>query len=166
LPSLKRNIEVNDLGELVNVYECALGAETGEVAFTVGLDALNRIAAADVRDFRLVRLERLDRVVADSHPAMMKVDVEGGELGVLQGSKALLANPSLKVIELETVTSESAGILSSNGFERAYYDPFRRSLNRKPINLKSSNAVFVRDWPFVATRLVAAQKVEILGRMI
>ena len=60
---LKRNIAINNLEALVKVHERALGAEQGEVAFTVGLDTMNRIG------------------------------VEGAEEGVLQAASALLANP-------------------------------------------------------------------------
>ena len=163
---LERNIAVNGLDALVTVYECALGAEQGEVAFTVGLDTVNRIATASDNNFRMIRLERLDTVIAGSQPIMIKVDVEGSEEGVLQGAKTLLADPCLRVVELETVTPESANILSSHQFERAYYDPFSRSLNRDPISLKSSNSLFVRDRSFVAERLTTAKRVEILGRAI
>jgi FkbM family methyltransferase len=163
---LKRNIAVNSLDALVKVYECALGAEQGEVAFTVGLDTVNRIAAANDKNVRMIRLERLDTVIAGSQPYMIKVDVEGSEEGVLQGAKALLADPCLRVVELETVTLESASILNRNQFERAYYNPFSHSLDRDPINLKSSNSLFVRDWSFVATRLATAKRVEILGHRI
>ena len=164
--NLKRNIEVNSLHALVTTHECALGAEQGEVAFTVGLDSVNRIAAAYDKNFRMVRRERLDTLVIESQPIMIKIDVEGAEEGVLQGAKELLAKPSLKIVELETVTLESASILERNKFERAYYDPFSHSLNRNPINLRSINSLFVRDWSFVTARLAAGKKVKILGREI
>ena len=68
---------------------------------------------------------------------------------------------------METVTLESARILDKNQFEKAYYDPFCRSLSRKPIrNLNPSNSLFVRDLPFVSARLATAKEVEILGRKI
>lgn len=163
---LKRNIAVNSLDALVTVHECALGAEQGEVAFTVGLDTVNKIAAANDKNVRMVRQERIDAVIAGSQPIMIKVDVEGAEEGVLQGAQALPADPCLKVIELETVSPESASILKHNQFERAYYDPFHHSLDRDPIDLPSTNSLFVRDWSFVANRLATAKKVEILGRKI
>lgn len=163
---LKRNVAINSLDELVKVYECALGAEQGEVPFTVGLDTVNRIAAANDKNVRTIRVERLDTVIADSQPIMIKVDVEGTEEGVLQGADELLANPCLKVVELETVTLESASILKRNQFERAYYDPFCHRLHRDPINLKSSNFLFVRGWSFVSTRLATAKKIKVLDRKI
>jgi FkbM family methyltransferase len=163
---LKRNVEINKLETLVSVYECALGPEQGEVAFTVGLDTVNRIASADDKNIRMTRLERLDAIIVDSQPIMMKVDVEGAEEGVLYGAETLLANPCLKVIELETVTLSSADILTQNHFERAYYNPFSHELTRNPISLKSSNALFVRDWSFVGSRLASAKKVAIFDREI
>lgn len=163
---LKRNIELNKLGPLVKVYECALGPEQGETAFTVGLDTVNRIASTDDANVRMTRLEQLDALASDASPSMIKIDVEGAEEGVLLGGDALLANPSLKVIELETVTSGSANILSRNKFERAFYDPNSRQLHRQPIALKSSNSLFVRDWRFVQARLKSAAAVEIFGQRI
>ena len=127
---------------------------------------MNSIAAANDKNIRRVRQERLDTVIGDSQPIMLKIDVEGAEEDVLQGAKVLLAGPCLKVVELETVTSEGARLLDRNQFERAYYDPFCRKLDRKPIHLKSSNSLFVRDWSFVTTRLATAEKVEVFGRRI
>jgi FkbM family methyltransferase len=163
---LRRNIELNKLDSLVKIHECALGKEQGEIGFTIGLDTVNRIASSSDEKVRMTRLEQLDALVGNAAPSMLKIDVEGAEEGVLQGGLGLLANPCLKVIELETVTSESANLLNINEFERAYYDPFRRRLDRTPNALKSSNSLFIRDWPFVQTRLETAKSVEIFGRKI
>jgi hypothetical protein len=141
-----------------------LGAGQGGVEFTVGCDSVNRIATANGRNVRVVRLERLDAVIGNSEPIMIKVDVKGAEEGVLQGARALLVIRCLKVVELETVTSRSAIVLDENQFERAYCDPFCRTPNREPIHIKSSNPLFVRDWSFVSTRLATARRVEVLGR--
>jgi len=166
LRHLKRNIAVNTLDSLVTVSECALGSKQNEVPFTVGLDTMNRIAIANDKNVRMVRQERLDTLIGSSQPIMIKVDVEGAEEGVLEGAAVLLASQCLKVIQLETVTPESAHMLDENQFERAYYDPFSRRLDRKPIGPRSSNFLFVRDWPFVATRLATAGKIEVLDGRI
>jgi FkbM family methyltransferase len=166
LHHLKRNIAINELDSLVTVYECALGPTQGEVPFTVGLDTMNRVATANDKKVRIVRQDRLDKLVGTSQPIMIKMDVEGYEQNVLRGAEALLANPCLKVIELETVTPEIDYILLSNQFERAYYDPFSRQLDREPVDPKSWNSLFIRDRPFVETRLATAKKIEVLGRRI
>jgi FkbM family methyltransferase len=163
---LRRNIEINRLSERVQVHNCALGASKGDVAFTVGLDTLNRLATDSDEATRTVSMERLDEVVSDSNPVMMKVDVEGAELEVLLGAERVLANPSLSVIELETVSPKSATILLRHGFEIGWYDPFHRTLSRDSVGHSSSNKLFVRNWPFVTDRLQTARHVEILGRKI
>jgi FkbM family methyltransferase len=163
---LKKNIDVNRLSELVRVYECALGATRGDIAFTVGNDTVNRIATKSDTHIRMVRMERLDAIIVDSPPIMMKADVEGAELDVLLGAEKLLASPCLKVIELETVNIEISSVLARNGFERAFYEPFSRSLSRTASSRKTSNSLFVRDWSFVETRLKSAQEITILGRRI
>jgi FkbM family methyltransferase len=166
LRHLKRNIAINELGGLVTVYECALGPTQGEVPFTVGLDTVNKVAAANDKNVRIVHQEQLDNLIGASQPIMIKMDVEGSEEHVLRGAEALLANPCLKVIELETVTPEINHMMLSNQFERAYYDPFIRRLDREPVDPKSSNPLFIRDRPVVETRLVTAKKIEILDRWI
>jgi hypothetical protein len=97
---------------------------------------------------------------------MIKMDVEGYEEPVVQGARRLLTGDSLKVIELETLTAAIEATFDHHGFSRAYYDPFRRALTATPNDQQSSNAVFVRDWDFVAARLTAAPVVEVLGRSI
>jgi FkbM family methyltransferase len=166
LVHLKKNLEVNGLVDLVRVYECALGATRGKVDFTIGLDTVNRIATAKDTRTQTVRIERVDEIVLGSPPIMMKIDVEGAEADVLSGAERLLSDPSLKVIELETVSQQSARILGSQDFETACYDPFHRTLTRNPTSCKSSNSLFVRDWPFVADRLETARQIDVLGRRI
>ena len=163
---LKRNIEINNLNELVQVYECALGAGHGDVAFTVGLDTVNRIATSKDTKTRMVRIATLDEIAADSDPVMMKVDVEGAELEVLSGAERVLANPSLRIVELETLVPESAKILARHRFELSAYDPFHRKLSKNPTSRQSSNSLFVRDWQIVEDRLQTARPIEVLGRMI
>jgi len=83
----------------VRVLPYALGAQAGEVVFHRALDhpALSglRLRSAywgreATEEFR-VRMETLDRVVPQDLPlSFVKVDVEGGELGLLQGGTELL----------------------------------------------------------------------------
>jgi len=164
--ALKRNVAINGLDALVTVHELALGATQGETLFTVGLDTINKVAAAGETNVRTIHQERLDALIGAAKPVMIKMDVEGYEEEVLRGASDLLANECLKVIEIETVTSKSVELLLKNHFERAYYDPFNRSLNREPVGANSNNSVFVRDWPFVSERLRVATKIKVLGQEI
>jgi FkbM family methyltransferase len=166
LRHLNRNISLNSLSAIVKVSECALGATHGEVPFTVGLDTMNKVAIAVDQNVRIVRQERLDTLIGRDQPIMIKIDVEGYEEDVLRGAERLLTRPCVKVIQLETVTPEVTHMLSRNHFQRAFYDPFDRRLDREPTHLESSNSLFVRDWPFVMERVATSKKIKILDRSI
>ena len=97
---------------------------------------------------------------------MIKMDVEGYEEAVVRGAKKLIASDSLKLSELETLTPQIADIFDDHGFKQAYYDPFRRALTTSPNELPASNSVFIRDWEFVATRLMTAPAIHVLGKSI
>jgi FkbM family methyltransferase len=165
---LKRNIEVNGLENLVTVHNVALGATEGEVSFTVGLDTVNRVVSERGAHYQLVQQRSLDSVLGDLefNTAFAKIDVEGYEEEVLRGAEHFLAKQSVKAIELETVTQGIQELLSRYQFERAFYDPFRRLLSRQPVWFGSSNALFVKDFAFVCSRVKEAPKMQVLGFLI
>ncbi len=163
---LRRNIEINGLDSLVQVHEVALGPTDGEVAFTVGLDTINKVASVTDSNVRLVHQRALDELIGDRLPVMAKIDVEGYEEQVFRGADALVQRDCLKVLEVETVTSAIETLLAENGFERAYYDPFTRALSRERIGDPAANTIFVRDWTFVQSRLRSGTKISVLGHEI
>jgi FkbM family methyltransferase len=164
--ALRRNVEINHLQDRVVVHQLALGDSEGEVSFTCGLGTMNRVATNRETNIRPVSVRRLDSLIGTGQPMMIKMDVEGFEEHVLRGAKDLLSGKSLKVIELETLTAKIEATLNHHNFVRGFYDPFRRSLTRHPNNLGSSNAVFIRDWDFVAARLAAGSPVNVFGKLI
>jgi FkbM family methyltransferase len=166
LRALRRNIGLNDLASRVVVHEVALGEIDGEVPFTCGLDTVNRVASDSEANTRTVAVRRLDTIVGNAAPLMIKMDVEGYEQSVVRGAQALLAQDCLQVLSLETLSGEILASLDRWGFLRAYYDPFHRALTTTPSGPSASNAVFVRDWDFVAGRLGSAPPVSVLGRSI
>ena len=170
---LVRNIEINGLGSLVTLHAVALGRTDGEVSFTLGDGAMNRVATAEDKATHMVLQRALDSVAMGRAPAMIKVDVEGYEEPVMLGARKTLANPALKVISLEGTPPVVLQLLADNGFGRAFYDPFTRKLTREPNQLAYadgkwtiSNEFYVRDWPFVENRLATARPIEVFGRKI
>lgn len=162
--ALKRNIELNGLQDLVTIHALALGETDGEVSFTSGLDTVNHVATNGETNTRTVPVRRLDTLIGTNRPLMIKMDVEGFEEPVIRGANGLLSDDSLKVIELESLSEEIETTFNRHGFTRAYYDPFQRVLAKYPGKLSASNALFIRDWDFVATRLASAPPVSILGQ--
>ena len=59
---LRRNIAINHLSALVDVRESALGGVNGQIAFTVGLDTMNRVARPDDKSAQVVSIRRLDDI--------------------------------------------------------------------------------------------------------
>lgn len=164
---LRRNIGINKLSSLVTVCECAVVAASGEIPFTTGRDTMNHIVTESNASTRAVRAERLDAAVGDLSPVMMKIDVEGYELGVLQGASGVLNNPALQVLEIETVTPEASVILHAHGFEETNYDPFTRSLSQASGVRRGNNALFVRgNRAFIQHRLESARKINVLAQKI
>ena len=162
---LKRNIEINNLQELVTVHELALGATEREVAFTVGLDTVNRVAIGN-QPCQLVHQRPLDSLLSDVGPTFAKLDVEGYEEEILRGGQALLGKGSLQAIELETVTPDVLEMLSLHGFVRMFYDPFTRFLSTEPVCMQSCNALFVKNVSFVNSRVGQSPKVRVLDFLI
>jgi FkbM family methyltransferase len=163
---LRRNVELNGLGDLVELYPVALGASETEVRFTVGGDTVNHVASPDDKEWRTVRQARLDDITTGTSPLMMKIDVEGYEEEVLKGAEAALAAPGLRVVAVETVTSRIEDIFASYGFTKLYYDPFRRQLSGRPYPDKASNQLFVRDVDYVTARVAAADPIAVVGMSI
>ncbi len=163
--ALRRNVSINQLDELVTVHEAAVGNVESMVPFTVGLDTVNKVAQPGVTGTRTVRQCRLDDVVPADNPIMVKIDIEGYEEAALDGAHVLLAKPSLKAIEIETVTEKVKALLQDHGFLQAGYDPWTRRLQPGKA-ARTNNTLYFRDLDFVEARLETAPSVTVLGRLI
>jgi FkbM family methyltransferase len=82
----------------VELHSCALGESDGEATFFVntrrsGFSSLGRPSDADRADVAelVVPLRTLDGFLASDQVGVIKIDVEGAELGVLRGGDRLVA---------------------------------------------------------------------------
>ncbi len=138
-PLLQKNIERNGVGEQVTIIEAAVGDEEGKVSFDLGPRdetgwggvSTKQIGAVteDSEGMISVPQYRLDDMIQES-VSLLKVDVEGAERWVFQGSKNLLHTQKIKRICFEDnrIRAQSLGIeekpsdfLTSHG-----YDVFRK----------------------------------------
>ena len=165
--NLRANIRANDVVDTVTVHQHALGGEQGEIGFTVGLDTINRVAAAG-EEQRRVRIERLDDVIRDDVPRLMKVDVEGYEDAVFSGALRMLSEPALQAIIIETVSAETEQRFLEAGFVEKHYDPFTRSLNDRANRWRDHNRLFIRKSALdeVRNRLNQAAKFTVHAQSI
>jgi FkbM family methyltransferase len=160
---LRRNIDTNNLNELVVLHEVALGSSDGDVSFTVGQDTINHVAAPNERNIRTVPLRTLDSIVEGGHAVLMKMDVEGYEAQVLGGAKQVLSSPQLLAVVTEGHDPTVVDALTSHGFQRFWYDPFNREIFDEPGAFPSANALFLRRIDSVKARIAAAPRLNVLG---
>jgi FkbM family methyltransferase len=95
LAALRRNVEINNLQDLVMVHGVAVGATNREVAFTIGLDAANRVTARRTGIIGWCSKNSLNSIIGNVGPSFAKLDVQGHEEEVLRGAWNILANESL-----------------------------------------------------------------------
>lgn len=171
LPLLRKNIDINDLNDRILVCDFALGEAEDMIMMTSGLGPMNlvmnksgqlkedQVVFADLDDATglvEIPIKRLDDVTEVHNPVMMKVDVEGHEPAFFRGAEKILENPSLKIVQTETVTSDISDVITKHGFVQRYYDPQARHFSQKPIADKSHNAIYIRDEEAVLNRVRSA----------
>jgi FkbM family methyltransferase len=142
---LERNIERNGFGERVALHRTAVAATPGTATFY--WDASDGSTSGLARPENLggtyeVPVATIDALLAGEPPLdVVKIDIEGGEVGALAGMQKTLASakPGLKLfIELNPEALENAGTsgeallaqLRAAGFEIDVIDEASRSLRR------------------------------------
>jgi len=99
LPHLRRTIEQSSLGDRWTLIPKAVGMETGQVTFSVanpengaydGLRNTRRVEEATQATVEVTTLDHEWERLGRPQVSAIKIDVEGGELAVLQGALDLL----------------------------------------------------------------------------
>ncbi len=170
----QQNISVNNITTKVNSYNLGLASKAGELFFSDEQDSsMNHVLDSNnlSTNSKRVEVSTLDSVLSNVSPSLLKIDVEGFELEVLNGANETLNNNSLKAIIIElNGTGENYGYkdedinqkLLSLGFESYTYNPFERKLI--PAKLTDfDNLIYVRDKDFVDYKLSISPKFKILN---
>ena len=163
---LARNIAANDVQSLCDIAQTAVGKEEGTISFTVGKDTVNQVQNDVKEPSQVVPLTRLDSLVADTMPALMKMDVEGYELEALEGSEKILSSSQLMAIIIENTDPKVVAILADHGFSRYSYDPVSRCVAQGITGLKSNNGIFVRDAAALTERLQGSSRRVYRGQIV
>ena len=167
---LMNNININRIQEKVTALNIALGYEEGTVRFTKDLGAMNHVATENDTDVITVPVSTLDKVLTGNRiPVLLKIDVEGFETEVLNGSSEILRNDGLKaiIIELNGLASRYGydqslihQKLIDSGFATYQYDPEKREIMEVDA-FGSNNSIYMRDIEFINTRIKSADKVRL-----
>jgi FkbM family methyltransferase len=175
--ALKVNIQLNSLDQEVEIQDCAVGARFGTVSLSQGLDCVNHVLGESENiPYAEVPLRTLDDLLGGAVPTLMKIDVEGYELSVLQGAAKVLAEPGLLAIIVEAngsgrryglADSDVTRLLQGNDFSVARYDPLARDVTAKEIVQNTTgNTLFVRDLDQVRIRVRGAPLRSVLGHQL
>lgn len=99
----------------VDIVECAVGPQTGEVEFTIdtaasGYSSLDPAVRDRVASFKVitVQMRPLDDILPKQGVDIMKIDIEGAELGALQGAEMVIAG-SRPVVVFESGIHDMQG---------------------------------------------------------
>lgn len=130
LPHLKENIRRNGLENRVQIVECAASRAEGTVRFDTGpadQTGWGGIAGAGASPTTVeVPARRLDQTLPDEAITMLKIDCEGADAWVIEGTSALLARKAvqhicfeenaLRVEKLGIQASETERLLRGHGY--------------------------------------------------
>jgi hypothetical protein len=117
-----------------------------------------------------VSVMRLDDLVGQDVPTLMKIDVEGHELAVLLGGQATLGDQRLLAVIMETNGSgvrygiaddQLHRVMREHGFASFGYDPFARRL--VDVTDATGNTVFVRNRATVEEGVKSAPKFRLVN---
>lgn len=170
----QKNINVNSISSKVNSFQIGLASKPGELIFSDEQDSsMNHVLTSinSSKNAKRVEVSTLDSILKNFSPTLLKIDVEGFELEVLNGALETLNKHSLKAIIIELNGSgknygfsdeEINSKLLSLGFNSYTYNPFERKLISASLN-DFDNLIFIRDIEFVEGKLVSAPKVKILN---
>ncbi|MFZ2404897.1 MAG: FkbM family methyltransferase [Methylobacter sp.] len=164
------NINLNGIGDLVVALNVGIGQESGSLRFTSKFDTVNHVLTESEEDGGSidVKMEKLDDVLSDFEPRIIKIDVEGFEADVIAGADKVLSRKSLFAVIMELNGSgERYGVdedhlhkrMLEYGFRTFSYLPFeRRLVVLDGKNVHSGNTLYIRNEEEVLSRLRSAQK--------
>ncbi len=118
--SLRLSLELNDFTERVEVHEAAVGDLDGRVQlFLGGLDGLTNSTlpgwapSSESREVTAVTLDSALLPVLKRPLGLMKIDVEGAEIAVLDGARELLSTFAPRAVIVEVSTRVNAADVMS-----------------------------------------------------
>jgi FkbM family methyltransferase len=172
---LRHNVAVNNIESLVQLNNCGIGAEEGKLYFTSQYDTVNHVASEAERGSGItesVDIRMLDQLFPGEPPLLLKIDVEGFEMAVLEGAGRILGEPGLKAIIIELngachrygiMEEEIHQFLLSHNFKPVSYTPTERRLGALSTFDPHGNTIYIRDEDWVKERLITSKKIKIFN---
>jgi FkbM family methyltransferase len=177
--SLTNNIQVNDLLKKVTLLNIGIGSEESVLRFTNSLDCINHVlseAEDSYPDTVEIKVRKLDDVLENRKPILLKIDVEGFESQVIAGANKTLESENLLGVIMELNDSGSRygyddslihQTMIRYGFNSFDYDPFHRQLiDSSGKDFTARNTLYLKNTEAITQRLSSAPQFRVLGRDI
>ena len=176
-PALTANIQANQIADRVVAKRAGAGAKTGMMRFEAHGPQTHVAVTTNANAPGFTSpVVTLDETLADSFPALIKIDVEGFESDVLAGARQLLGRPEVLALIIENndqcvrfgfAPDQAHKMLAGHGFTPAEYSPRERKLElrsgHQPLAL---NSIYVRDVKGVEVRLKSAPPFRVKGQIL
>jgi len=173
---LNQQVNLNKLEKKISTLNIGLGNKCSKLNFSIDKNTMNRIVDSKYKNSVQIPVKTVDILCDKIDVSLMKIDVEGYEKFVLEGSKTSLQNKNLKAVIIEINFSnkfygieneEVSEILIKNNFKPYKYNPLNRQLTElKSYNKEQFNTIFIRDLNFVENRLIESNKIKIWNKRI
>ena len=171
---LLENVKLNKIENKVNCLNLGLGKDSGTLRFSTDEDTMNHVVAntENCKSYIEVEVKRLDDVMGDRIPTVIKIDVEGWEAHVIAGAQGILSKDKPLAMLMEFGLGDRYGFdekklyreILNFGFQRASYSPFERVLSTSDeTGLSGGNILFIKGMDYFKNRVKSAPKFKALG---
>jgi len=158
---LRMNVDLNGVGDIIHVVQAAVGAGSGSALLTVGLASVNHLIASKepTVSAETIPMVSLDErfIGAETALSILKIDVEGHEIAVLEGAKRVIEASRPPVIVEANDVAGLAAWLSILGYRPYTYSADDKELREADWGpMPSGNILAVADSQLASRRLGAA----------
>ncbi len=173
---LRQNVDVNQIGNLVDARRVAVGESAGICNMTSTNDTTNHVLTASTTgQSEQVEMTTLDMISPAGQVRLIKIDVEGFELNALRGGARLLSETSLLGVVIELNGSGSRygigdeqvdKVLRDHGLTPCDYDPFTRKLAPIAKFHTGGNTIYQREGSEVTQRVTESKGIDVFGKLV
>ncbi len=172
------NINLNGVHQNVKSLNIGVARQEGVLRFTSTLDTENHVVLEPTGNVDKVDVvvKRLDDILDEHMPTLVKIDVEGYQNEVLAGAGVTLSKDSLLAVIVEVdagdisagaAESELHNTMTGNGFVPITYSPFMRKVDHySEKEFATGNMIYVKGIENIMERVKSAPNYSVVGRSL